>query len=143
MMNDFKKSESPIQAMKSANKAVMTAAESMEQRGDIKGNASTTITHRTQCRESVSSGLARVRKLAKEQPKLRFTLRSAAFSPRSTADRSIGQKVRASSFKLLEKERSSPFDGALLEVRQDICEASFSFLLGKRQYARDDFEFAQ
>lgn len=59
--------------MKSANNAVMPAAESMEQRGDAKGNASTTTTCRTQCRESVSSGLARVRKLAKEQPKLRFT----------------------------------------------------------------------
>lgn len=58
--------------MKSANKAVM-AAEPMEQRGDTKGNGSTTITRRTQRRESVSSGLARVRQLAKEQPKLRFT----------------------------------------------------------------------
>jgi len=72
MMNDSKKSESPIRAMKSANKAVM-AAEPMEQRGDTKGNGSTTITRRTQRRESVSSGLARVRQLAKEQPKLRFT----------------------------------------------------------------------
>jgi RNA-directed DNA polymerase len=72
MMNDSKKSESPIVAMKSANKAMM-AAESVEQRGDTKGNGSTTITRRTQRRESVSSGLARVRQLAKEQPKLRFT----------------------------------------------------------------------
>ncbi len=59
--------------MKSANKVVMAAAEPTEQRGDTKGNESTTITRRTQRRESVSSGLARVRKLAKEQPKLRFT----------------------------------------------------------------------
>ncbi|MDQ2866038.1 MAG: group II intron reverse transcriptase/maturase [Candidatus Eremiobacteraeota bacterium] len=73
MMNGSEKSESPIRAMKLANKAAMTAAESTEQRGDAKGNASTTTTRRTQCRESVSSGLARVRKIAKEQPKLRFT----------------------------------------------------------------------
>lgn len=59
--------------MRSANEAVMAAAESAERRGGTKGNASTTITRRTQRRESVSSGLARVRKLAKEQPKLRFT----------------------------------------------------------------------
>lgn len=59
--------------MKSANNTVMSVAESMEQRGDAKGNASTTTTCRTQRRESVSNGLARVRKLAKEQPKLRFT----------------------------------------------------------------------
>jgi len=73
MMNDSKKSESPIRAMKSTNKTVMTAAESTEQRGDTQGNVSSTTTRRTQRRESVSSGLARVRKLAKEQPKLRFT----------------------------------------------------------------------
>jgi RNA-directed DNA polymerase len=73
MMNDFKKSESPILAMKSANNAVMTAAESVEQRGDTKGNVSTTNMRRTQRRESMSSGLARVRRLAKEQPKLHFT----------------------------------------------------------------------
>jgi retron-type reverse transcriptase len=73
MTNDSKKSESSIRAMKSANKAAMTAAESTEQREDAKGNAGTTTTRRTQSRESVSSGLARVRQLAKEQPKLRFT----------------------------------------------------------------------
>jgi RNA-directed DNA polymerase len=73
MTNDPKKSESSVRAMKSANKAAMTAAESMEQREDTKGNAGTTTTRRTQGRESVSSGLARVRQLAKEQPKLRFT----------------------------------------------------------------------
>ena len=73
MTNDSKKSESPIRAMKSANNTVMSVAESMEQRGDAKGNASTTTTCRTQGRESVSNGLTRVRKLAKEQPKLRFT----------------------------------------------------------------------
>ncbi len=72
MMNDPEKSESPIRAEKSTNNAVM-AAESAEQRGDAKGNVGTTTTRRTQCRESVSSGLARVRKLAKEQPKLLFT----------------------------------------------------------------------
>jgi RNA-directed DNA polymerase len=73
MTNDSKKSESPVRAMKSANKAAMTAAEPTEQRGDTKGNAGTATTRRTQSRESVSSGLARVRQLAKEQPKLRFT----------------------------------------------------------------------
>ena len=73
MTNDSKKSESPIVAVKSANKAAVTAAESMERRGDTKGNASTTNTRRTQRRESVSSGLARVRQIAKAQPSLRFT----------------------------------------------------------------------
>jgi retron-type reverse transcriptase len=73
MTNDSKKSESSIIAMKSANKAAMTVAESAERREDTKGNAGTATTRRTQSRESVSSGLARVRQLAKEQPKLRFT----------------------------------------------------------------------
>ncbi len=73
MIDDFKKSESPILATNSANKAAMSAAEPTEQRGDTQRNAGTTTTRRTQRRESVSSGLARVRQLAKEQPKLRFT----------------------------------------------------------------------
>jgi len=58
--------------MKPTNNAGM-ATELAEQRGDTKGNASTATMRRTQSRESVSSGLARVRKLAKEQQKLRFT----------------------------------------------------------------------
>lgn len=67
--------------MKSTNKAEMAAAESMERRGDTKGNESMAITRRTQRRESVSSGLARVRQLAKEQPKLRFTALMHHFTP--------------------------------------------------------------
>lgn len=73
MMNGPEKSESPIRATKSANNVAMTTAESVEQRGDAKGNASEAITCRTQGRENVCSGLARVRKLAKEQRKLQFT----------------------------------------------------------------------
>ncbi|MGH7706918.1 MAG: group II intron reverse transcriptase/maturase [Vulcanimicrobiaceae bacterium] len=73
MTNDSQKSEPPIVAMKATNNAAMTAAESPEPRGGTKGNARRINTRRTQRRESVSSGLARVRQLAKEQPKLRFT----------------------------------------------------------------------
>ena len=73
MMHDFKKSESPIIAMNATNNPGQTGAESPERRGDTKGNVSTISTRRTQSRESVSPGLARIRQQAKAQAKLRFT----------------------------------------------------------------------
>ena len=59
--------------MNATNNPGQTGAELRERRGDAKGNASTTSTRRTQSRESVSPGLARIRQQAKAQPKLRFT----------------------------------------------------------------------
>src|SRR5665213_1261270 len=73
MMHDSKKSESPIVAMNATNNPGQTGAELRERRGDAKGNASTTSTRRTQSRENVSPGLARIRQQAMAQPKLRFT----------------------------------------------------------------------
>jgi len=72
MMHDSKKSESSIVAMNATNNPGQTGAELPERRGDAKGNASTTSTRRTQSRESVSPGLARIRQQAMAQPKLRF-----------------------------------------------------------------------
>ena len=49
------------------------AAESVEERKSIKGNADQAATHRTQCRESGSTGLDRVREVASRDKKVRFT----------------------------------------------------------------------
>src|SRR5215469_9155562 len=77
------KSDFVILAVKSANKAELsaaersaagpTAAESAEQRTETKGNAGQQITCRTQSRVSVSQVLERIRKVARERKKERFT----------------------------------------------------------------------
>jgi len=73
MMHDPQKSDPSIRAMKSANKPAHPGAEPMEQREGTKGNTINPPTRRTLCRESVSSGLERIRQAAKVRKKERFT----------------------------------------------------------------------
>jgi len=81
-MNGLEKSDSAIVATKLANKAepsaersagVLYAAEPVERRAGTKGNAGQQSTCRTQSRESVSQALERIRKVARERKKERFT----------------------------------------------------------------------
>jgi RNA-directed DNA polymerase len=83
MMNGPEKSDPVIVAMNPANKAEgppaarpaeeKHAAESVERRAGTKGNAGQQSTRRTQSRESVSQALERIRKVAREKKKERFT----------------------------------------------------------------------
>src|ERR1700676_3631539 len=73
MMHGRKKSDSAIVAMKSANKVGQPTTEPTEPRAEAKGNASQQRTRRAQDRESVSQALERIRKVAKERKKERFT----------------------------------------------------------------------
>jgi RNA-directed DNA polymerase len=73
MMHGQKKSDSSIVALKSANKLAQARAESMEPRGEAKGNAQWLRMRRTQCRIRVSQRLERVRQAAKEKNNERFT----------------------------------------------------------------------
>src|ERR1700737_2892335 len=82
-MNGPEKSDPAIVAMKLANKAEGPsvaramgepyAAEPVERRAGTKGNAGQQSTRRTQSRESVSQALERIRKVARERKKERFT----------------------------------------------------------------------
>src|SRR5207302_6175078 len=72
-MHGREKSDSAIVAGKPTNKAVPTAAEPVERRAVAKGNASQQSTDRTQNRATVSQALERIRKVAKERKKERFT----------------------------------------------------------------------
>src|SRR5258708_19367575 len=72
-MHGGKKSDSPIVAMKPANKTASTVAEPAEPRGGAKGNAVEQSTPRTQRRTSVSHALDRIRQAARERPKDRLT----------------------------------------------------------------------
>ena len=83
MMYGHEKSDSVIVAAKPANKAVQTAveqsageasaAEPGEPRAETKGNVDQQSTCRAQSRVSVSQALERIRKVAKERKKERFT----------------------------------------------------------------------
>ena len=83
MMHGGGKSDFAIVAVKPANKAeptaaeqsaaVPTVAESVEPRAGTKGNADQQSTLRTQCRESVSQALERIRKVARERKQEKFT----------------------------------------------------------------------
>jgi len=67
------KSDSPVVAVKPANKPAPAGAESAEPRGEAKGNADQSRTCRTQSRGSVFQRLDRVRQAAKQRKKERFT----------------------------------------------------------------------
>jgi RNA-directed DNA polymerase len=83
MMYGDEKSDPAIVAVKPANKAEQLAveqstaepiaAEPVERRAGTKGNADQQSTRRTQCRESVSQALERIRKVARERKQEKFT----------------------------------------------------------------------
>src|SRR5947208_5368087 len=73
MMNGHGKSDSAIVAGKPTNKAGQPAAESVEPSAEAEGNASQQSTRRAQDRESVSQALERIRQVARQRKKERFT----------------------------------------------------------------------
>ena len=72
-MHDQEKSDSAAVAAKSPNKAGSPAAEAVEPRAGTKGNVDQQSTHRTQTRERVTQALNRVRQVARQRKKERFT----------------------------------------------------------------------
>src|ERR1700758_2101030 len=90
MMHGHEKSDPAIVATKPANKAEgppvarpageKHAAEPVERRAWTEGNADQQSTCRTQCRESVSQALERIRKVAREERR-RSSPRSSTTSP--------------------------------------------------------------
>jgi RNA-directed DNA polymerase len=73
MTHERGKSASAVIAAKPTNKAGRPAAEPVEQRAGTKGNADQQNTRRAQDRESVSSALDRIRQVARQRKKERFT----------------------------------------------------------------------
>ena len=73
MMHEPEKSDSVVVAVKPANKAERSAAESVEPRTGTKGNANQQSTRRAQDRESVSQALERVRLAARRGKQEKFT----------------------------------------------------------------------
>ena len=72
-MNEIGDSDRPIVPAKATNKAEPEVAESLEERGLAKGNESQKAAARTQGRKPASTGLARVREVAKKDKEVKFT----------------------------------------------------------------------
>jgi RNA-directed DNA polymerase len=73
MMYDHEKSDSAIVAVKPTNKAGQPAAELVEPRAEAEGNVSQQSTGRAQYRGIVSQALERVRQVARQRKKEKFT----------------------------------------------------------------------
>jgi RNA-directed DNA polymerase len=73
MMHGRGKSDSAIVAEKLANNAEQPAAEPVEPRAEAEGNANQQNTDRTQRRADVSQALVRIRKVARQRKKEKFT----------------------------------------------------------------------
>ena len=73
MMHAREKSDSAVVAGKPTNKAGPPDAESVEQRAEAEGNAGQQSTRRAQNRASVSQALERIRQVARQRKKGRFT----------------------------------------------------------------------
>src|SRR6266436_1491570 len=73
MMNDRRKSDRPVVATKSSNKATEVAAERMERRGLAKGKTPRQNANRTLDRIIVQSALGRIRQAAVKDKRQRFT----------------------------------------------------------------------
>ena len=120
MMNGRGKSDSAVVAAKLVNKAGRPAAESVERRAGAKGKADQQRTRRAQDRESVSQALDRIRKVAKERNKERFT---ALFHHLSV------DLLEQAFFEL--KERAAPGVDARAEILEgDILGDILALLLG-------------
>src|SRR5499427_9246975 len=73
MMYDHEKSDSAIVAVKPTNKAEQPAAELAEPRAEAEGNVSQQSTGRAQHRGTVSQALERIRQVARQRKKEKFT----------------------------------------------------------------------
>jgi RNA-directed DNA polymerase len=73
MMHEREKSGSAIVAVKPTNKAERSVAELVEPRAEAKGNADQHSTDRAQKRATVSQGLERIRQVARQRKKDKFT----------------------------------------------------------------------
>src|SRR5271170_4183505 len=73
MMHEHEKSDPAVVAVKSVNNAERSAAESVEPRAGAEGNASQHSTGRAQKRATVLQGLERIRQVARQRTKEKFT----------------------------------------------------------------------
>jgi group II intron reverse transcriptase/maturase len=136
MMNKPEKSDSPVVAMKSANKAGQPAAESMERRGGTKGNMVESPACRTRSRGSATAGLDRVRQAARENKDERFTalLHHVDVDLLRTAFNWLQRKAAPGVDGLTWRDYEIGLEGRLADLHTRIHRGSYRALPSRRQY---------
>lgn len=124
-MNDSRKSDKPVVAMKPSNKAgARPAAERVEPRGLAEGNSAKQNMSRTQCRSDMQSALERIRQAARKDKSLRFT---------ALLHHVYNLDTLRCAFWSLEKDASAGVDGATWRDYEKDFEANLKDLSGRLQ----------
>jgi len=135
-MYDRKKSDLAILAMKPTNKAEKSAAELAERRVGIKGNANQQSTRRAQDRASVSQALARIRRVAKQRKKERFTTLFHHLSPAMlrTAFFALKRDAAPGVDGLTWRDYESELDERIEELHALVHRGAYRALPSRRRY---------
>ena len=136
MMNGRGKSDSAIVAERPTNEAGQPAEEPEERRAETEGNAVQQSTRRAQNRESVSQALDRIRQVARQRRKEKFTALLHQISP---------EHLEAAFFEL--KENTAPgvdgltwrayeegLDAKILDLHSRLHKGAYRALPSRRVY---------
>lgn len=121
MMHEPEKSDPSTVAAKLANEPDSSGKESMERKGGAEGNTNERYTYRTQSRDSVSPGLARVRERAKKNRKERF----------AALLHHVDIELLRTSFSALKRNAAPGADGIRWGEYEQNLEANLVDLLGR------------
>jgi group II intron reverse transcriptase/maturase len=135
-MNDTKKSDPAIVAMKPANAAAQADGELVERRAGAKGNALSPHTDRAQDRNAVLSGLERVRKAAIERKGERFTtlLHHVDVACLDRAYRSLRREAAAGIDGVTWREYGEDLENRLADLKDRIHRGSYRAQPSLRRY---------
>ena len=138
MMHGGGMSDPAIVAGKPANKAERSAAEPVERRAGIEGNASQPSTLRTPSRASVTEGLERIRRTAKERKKERFTALLHHISPELLAEAFGDLKADATAGVdgLTWRAYEQNLEGNLADLHARVHRGAYRPLPSRRAYIR-------
>ena len=136
MMHGRGKSDSVVVAVKPANKAERSAAESVEPRTGAKGNAGQQSTCRAQNRVSVSQALERIRQAARQRKKERFTSLATHISTDllRTAFLALQKDAAAGVDGLRWRTYAADLDRNLTDLHWRVHRGAYRALPSRRQY---------
>lgn len=136
VMHGLEKSDSAIVAVKPANKGARASAERVEPRAGTKENAQEPRTRRTQSRCSVSPGLERVRQVARQRKKERFTalLHHVDEALLEWAYRELNSKAAAGVDGVTWREWGQELHSNVRRLHQRVRQGSYRALPVRRSY---------
>jgi group II intron reverse transcriptase/maturase len=136
MMHGVEKSDPAVVAVKPVNKAASAAAERVEPRAGTEGNTAQNHTPRTQRRNSVSQGLDRVRQVARQRKKEKFTALLHHVSVEALRDAYMALKRRAAPGVdgLTWQDYETDLQSNLLELHRQVQRGTYRALPVKRRF---------